>query len=646
MSYLHIPRINFGGLFFTNPNTINNYDFSYDTDIELTNAKGQYRTDGGQGGPGGWNPLGTARFYLRSCSVLGGVDKEGRPVAADPGDPLIGAPVATPSPGTPEAPDGVTYSLPKLVDLDPDMQIRSEVYGMRVWVQIPGSGAGFWGTMSVPQLRNMGGRVDNGVHSSWSAVGTLAGNITDVKWLGDASVSPLLAQFKAACAGGISYRLTIDLHQNNPANQFTSGDQLYYGRAHGTFGPAYPDRELAQVVPGRMLQIPPPPPSAAKSKATATPQAGARTREARLEAIANELGAAAASKAKSAPSVSLNASPALVLTRPDGTHSLAVDLGGASLLAVGPNNEVLGKYLVDEGIELGYLDGTSFTPFAAKPVSFTNEYVDTLIGNVEKSCYLVRNAGVVDVPLTDTEAKTIASAPLAVRVTGQLPLQELTSGYWIELSEGSCRLLPGTNTNLQMMVRQFGAPVTGAVPALTINVLASNWYNDERPFKNEIEPSTAVELTFEGELDANGLVGMQVAGTTPAPLGTLRTFMDSKVFFAEISDSNGDPIGDQAAEGYALSALLWNPYQPPSNPTWDADVGPILESYSRLYPGMKSIFDIGDKDTVLGSAAGVRERMSLPFDDPGYMPVTRDLSPSKVAVVVRWLGEQTTPKNA
>lgn len=642
MSYLHTPRINFGGLFFTNPNTMNNYDVSYDTNVALTNAQGQYLTNdpNGDGGPGGWNPLGTARFYLHRCAVLGGVDAHGRPVANDPSDPLIGAPVATPSPATPEAPDGVTYSLPKLVDLDPDMQIRSEVYGMRVWVQIPGSGAGFWGTMSVPQLRNMGGRVDNGVRSSWSAVGTLAGNITDVQWLGDASVSPLLAQFKAACAGGISYRLTIDLHQNNPANQFTSGDQFYYGRAHGTFGPAYPDRELAQVVPGRMLQVPPAP-------SPAPPEAGPRTRTARLEAIASQLGAAAKA---GAPSVSLNASPALVLTRPDGTHSLAVDLGGASLLAVGPNNEVLGKYLVDEGIELGYLQGTSFTPFAAKPVSFTHEYVDTLIGNAEKSCYLVRNAGVVDVPLTDAEAQTIASAPLAVRVTGQLPLQELASGYWIQLSEGSRRLLPGTNTDLQMMVRQFGAPVTGAVPALTIKVLASNWYNDERPFDNEIEPSTAVQLTFDAKLDAkldaNGLVGMHVAGTTPAPLGTLRTFMDSKVFFVAISDPNGDPIGDQAAEGYALSVLLWNPYQPPVNPTWDADVGPILQAYSRLYPGMKSIFDIGDEDTVLGSAASVRERMSLPFDDPGYMPVTRDLSPSKVGVVVQWLGQQIPPKNA
>src|SRR5690606_7297726 len=118
-----------------------------------------------------------------------------------------------------------------------------------------------------------------------TAVGTMAGAITDVKWLGDASVSPLLSQFKAACAQGISYRLTVDLHQNSPSTQFTSGNLFYYGRVHGCFGPAYPQSELAQVVPGRMLQVP-------TQSATMLALTEARTREFRLEAIASQNAAA------------------------------------------------------------------------------------------------------------------------------------------------------------------------------------------------------------------------------------------------------------------------------------------------------------------------------------------------------------------
>ncbi|HLT34910.1 MAG TPA: hypothetical protein VK034_01460, partial [Enhygromyxa sp.] len=583
----------------------------------------------GAGGPGGWNPLGTARFYLQACRVLGGVGPDGKPITSS--DPLHGAPVATPSPATPTGPDGVDYSLPKLVDLDPDMQMRSEVYGMRVWVEIPGSGAGFWGTMSVPQLRNMNGRTPPGAvggGGSWTAVGTMAGAITDVKWLGDASVSPLLSQFKAACAQGISYRLTVDLHQNSPSTQFTSGNLFYYGRVHGCFGPAYPQSELAQVVPGRMLQVP-------TQSATMLALTEARTREFRLEAIASQNAAAAAS----AP-VTLNASPAQVNSLPDGSASLAVDLGGASLLALGPNNEVLGKYQVDQGITLGYLGGSGFVPFAAQPVSFSDQYDDRLIGNEQKSCFLVRNTGVADVPLTSAEAQAIASAPLAIQVEGQLPLQEYASGYWIELSEGSRRLQPGEQATVQMMVRQFGAPVTGTPPSLGVQVLASNWTGDKRPFHNEVEPSTAVQFTVGESLDENGLVDVTVAGTTPEPLGTLRSYMDSKVFFVQVTDPDGNPIGDEPTGIPALSVLLWAPYSIPANPTWESDVGPILDSYARLYPGMKSILDIGDLRTVMGSAGGILGRMSLPHDDPAYMPVTRDLSPNKVATVVKWLAAQ------
>lgn len=642
MSYLHVPRIYFGGLFYTNPGTINNIARTYDTELALTNDRDQYK------GVAGWNPLGTARFYLQNCTVLGGVDLDGKPVPLDPTDPLIGARVSTPSPATPKAPDGVSYSIPKLVDLDPDMQIRSEVYGMRVWVELPvggtavggtaGSGAGFWGTMSVPQLRNMGGRISiSGVQSSWTAVGTMAGMITDVQWLGDASVSKLLGQFKTACAEGISYRLTIDLHQNDPSTQFTSGDQFFYGRVHGCFGPAYPQAELAQVVPGRMLQVPASPPAPAEIQ-----EPPSATREATLEAIAGRI----AVLGTKAPSVSLNASPALLRTATDGSGSLTVDYGGASWLAVGDDNQVLGKYLVDQGIELGYIAGTGFTKFAAPAVSFADQYDDRLIGNSQKSCYLVRNSGIVDIPLTAAEVQAISNAPLALQVDGQQPLQESAGGWWIELSEASRRLQPNEQTAIRMMMRKFGAPVTGTPPALSIQVQASDWTGDTpETFRqpNPLPNSDAVSITLAPELDANGLVDVTVAASNPDPLGTLRTFMDSKVFFVTILDPDGQPIGDQPVEGYALSVLLWAAYDIPAQPTWDRDVGPILQSYTRLYPGMKSIMDIGDQATVLGSAAGIRARMSLSASDPGaadYMPVTRDLSPNKVQTVVNWLTQQ------
>jgi hypothetical protein len=66
-------------------------------------------------------------------------------------------------------------------------------------------------------------------------------------------------------------------------------------------------------------------------------------------------------------------------------------------------------------------------------------------------------------------------------------------------------------------------------------------------------------------------------------------------------------------------------------------VGPILQNYARLYPGMKSILDIGDLATVTAFAAPLRARFALDRNDPACMPVTRDMSPAMLQMMLRFL---------
>ncbi len=141
MSHLDVPRLHFGGLFFTNPATANNFLASRDPSTPLTNAQGQYISDRQGAPPAGWNALGVAQLWLEEAQVLSAVDGPGRLVTA--GDPLIGAPVETPSPQTPKkTPDGKgLYDLAKLVGLDILQQFRSAIYGLRIYVTL-GNGAG------------------------------------------------------------------------------------------------------------------------------------------------------------------------------------------------------------------------------------------------------------------------------------------------------------------------------------------------------------------------------------------------------------------------------------------------------------------------------------------------------------------------
>jgi hypothetical protein len=119
----------------------------------------------------------------------------------------------------------------------------------------------------------------------------------------------------------------------------------------------------------------------------------------------------------------------------------------------------------------------------------------------------------------------------------------------------------------------------------------------------------------------------------------IRQPLDSQVYYISLTgtDQNNTPVGDGQGGDATLSVLLWPAFTPPTTPTWD-DISPIFAAYARLYPGMKSRLDISDKATVLNFAGGMlNNHMNVPITDPAYMPVTRDLSPSKMAMIVDWL---------
>ncbi len=106
--------------------------------------------------------------------------------------------------------------------------------------------------MTIPELRQLNPRIPvRG--GSWTAVGNWMGTLQNVSWSGDISSSSALMSLKAASPGALAVKLAVDLHQNNPRNIFTSGDQFCYGRVLGSIGPCLAG-ELAQVVPGRCLQ--------------------------------------------------------------------------------------------------------------------------------------------------------------------------------------------------------------------------------------------------------------------------------------------------------------------------------------------------------------------------------------------------------
>jgi hypothetical protein len=113
------------------------------------------------------------------------------------------------------------------------------------------------------------------------------------------------------------------------------------------------------------------------------------------------------------------------------------------------------------------------------------------------------------------------------------------------------------------------------------------------------------------------------------------------IYFVLLSDAQGNPIGDGAGGNGTVSALVWNAFTPPAQTSW-ADISAVFGAYARLYPGMKSRLDISDQATVAGFIDDILGHMSAPIEDPAYMPVTRDLQPGKVNMIVGWLKQQSS----
>ena len=638
MSYLGFPRIHFAGTFFTNPGNLNNATPNYANAAEgkpLTYDTGRYN-----------NPKGVAQYYLRACQVTQIIGGDGQPL---PNDPLLGASVETVSPwGAQTSPSGESYTLAKIADLDPDMQFRSELYGFRLFVRAAG-GQGFSGALAVPQLRDLFfNRGDAGVAGLQVACGTWHQRLR-VERAENPSASAVLGLLGVAIGSELDVKLSVDMFQTSPSEQFTTGNMYCYGRLMGTIGAVSSGMPM-QVVPGRRLYA-----SAAFQSAAAASRAPAKAAVLTRQA-AERLGA------PSAPAAPLwNNTDARVVTSGAQSH-LLVDMGTATPLKT-PSNGVLN---VGAQLAFGYLREGDFVPFesqgttfAGKAVSAQSQLTDYVAlpeaAAFRDSAYL-RNAGVVQVALTSAEVKALSTSPLCIQSDGVTVLKENPSGYYVNGEAASCRLQPEqalSPPTLSLVAFRFGEPVPALSPgtstsgtaglalALTPQVVVYDKSGTGAPAATDI---FSAQVATEPVSGAPGQFALSVK-TGPAQslaANEYRRPMDSLLCFLNVSSNQG-LVGENPGTGPylpMLSLLFWQNQWIVAQPSWNQNIQPILNIYARLYPGMVSLLDIADEATVKANANAIRARLNLAASDPGFMPVVRDMSPATIAMLSSWLAEQ------
>ncbi|MFZ6746034.1 hypothetical protein ACO0LC_22645 [Undibacterium sp. JH2W] len=201
MSYLTYPRLHFSGGFLADPSTVNNTPDNY-TDANDEVAKLQLY----------WNPNGTGIFDFQGCLVTKVVYGPGDETTDPTVDPVIGQPVLA----------AYTMAAPKLVDLDPDQQNTSEIWGLSLQVAGPTANPAsisdfVRGDYVAGSYNAVWAQAINGPRSSGSGCGVYQSSLTNLSWATAAKPqSRYLSLLQQQSPKQLSVNFVVNAHNNAP----------------------------------------------------------------------------------------------------------------------------------------------------------------------------------------------------------------------------------------------------------------------------------------------------------------------------------------------------------------------------------------------------------------------------------------------
>ena len=570
MSYLDQPRINFTGRFFTNVSTINNTLANYDPSSTIDP---------------GWNPNGVALFQFDSCIVTG---------VQAPGDNsgLIGAAVITP----PQPVAG------KLVDLDPDQQMLSQVIGVALNLKTA-SGAGFQSVLEPCNLQDIWGPAPapEGDAGGSQARVIYVSTLNSVQWTNADEIDALKLLRDATQNEQLAIRFIIGSYFFADPNAPTSG----YGQLVGSIGP-YLNDDPVQFVRRRLTRF-------TAAQVLTSDKASASDTSRQLTHADYEVKGQAVAPTPLLPALQFQAANFQLDSE---NCRLSLDLGNSIQLAsfAGPPRQV-GELRAVILAANGSTDEVLESPF-----EFTDETNKT-------------QGGIVDVSLTPDQCQKLAGMPAGVQLQLETAgdwktiLAENQSGKYVNISPYTARAVGGDSVTFEAQAFQWGKALANE----TLNLSA-------KPTQGT--PSSLVINNGSGSAvtDQNGRAVFTVE--TPASLNTPapRQQLDSLVY-----RFTGPWTALNGVTRWPAALVVWSPYQYAGmpNPTWEDQVQPIFDEYMRIYPGMKQILDLTELSVVQANLARLLDVFSLPFEAPHRMPVTRDLSTQKIEVIKTWLKNET-----
>ena len=592
MSYLSSPRLHFNGFFQADVSTINNDVRFYDS----VHFKPQYQlpSSSGVSPNGAWRPEGTGIFRLVGCTITGGW-LDGAVVTARQ-DPAIGMAL--------ENSDQRVSG--KLVDLDPQQQLVSEIWGMALRLTDRQNRAYFNGQYAVAAFNNAWTRQKDDSAPNDQKIGAAYQSVLEKVAWSDAGVSPLLQALQAASGDGLlSIQFNVYGYGRDP-----SIPRYTLGRITGTIGPAR-SAEPRHFVLGRQMM----------------PKLGP-----------NPL----------LPVHGINAFQCLVDPR---RHTVTADFGNALKI------ENASGVLADVGeLSLAVLKGSQVDDGAQVGADAIE-----ILGHVHyrEPTWYTTTAGIQTFDYASNEwvRKHIAEhSLLVVKTVGtgvwQVVIQESLGGLFARADQYVYRLNPGESASMRFYVTRYGSPFAATLALAEDNSLiggpGSGQTIPDVPVPDVGVPLSALQYPAQVKTHADGSAAIVPAKADPAGPGNPRGYIDGQVYGIGYQLAKPpQPATYNASPFSFVSVLLFDQHPVPEAPTWYGDIQPILTQFGNLYPIMSHhLVDLGNYDSVVRHVDILDLAFSLPVENPNYMPVTRDLSAGRRATLLKWLnspGEDGLP---
>jgi hypothetical protein len=559
MSYLNVPRLHFAGSFIAKPSTVNNTPTNYDP--ASLNPPGLVLA---------WNPNGDHDWEFLDCTVRTAVTGDGTVWNAGNSEPIIGAGVQTRSRPPFNA---------KLVDLDTEQQMVSQIWGLRINVAVSATEY-VVGNFRPMSFDDIWARVPDG-QQDWMFSAYYQSVLEDLTW-GDNKTSPFLRELCKASPNQLSIKFVVDAYQD-----------LYYmknfnrGRIVGTIGPAHDD-EPPNFLKGRQLR-----PFGKNSPLNYGYAQVDKSRKKLVVDLGNSVPTQSDHSTKP-PSQSATAPPVDV-----GTLAVAI-------IPKKGDPDVLGEY--------DYSLGAYYATAGVQEYSVTDEQLSAL----------------ANTPVGVVQTKP----PQGVKKAAGTLLQESPSGAYINCTQPFVRMNPGESCTIELFAFQFGEPAAGQNIGLAFDNSQLQPPQPPPPVPAYWAvgvPASALTFPKSATTDSRGRATFDLAASDPS---NPRQVIDGQVYGVGYNWSEDNVKGFPPDSSNFVSVLVFDSFK--KEPTW-ANLQPFLMQYAWLYPFMDSIFILSDPEVYRQNMEAFKRVLSLPITDPGHMPVTRDMSRDKRQALLAWL---------